>query len=405
MRRTLGALTLRGRAFLASGLTAVVCGLVLRERDLTRMGLLVAVLPLAAALFVVRRSQHLSVRREPTADRVGVGDTVRVAVRVENGGPGTGVLLLEEHVPDELGGAPRFVVPALGRSEVSRLEYSATPTTRGRHQVGPMTVRRREPFGMVEVQQELSGSTSVLVLPQVVPLPALRLSGGRFSTGEESPRSYSIGTVADVVVRDYRRGDDLRRIHWRSTARTGDLMVRNEEQLWQARAVVVLDNRRARHRGNGAGSSLESAVVAAASVVAHLRDADFTVRLVTADGVVDGRTEPGRPPDAAPLLDALAVVGLSGATTMPDLSTGEDSAPGVAVAVMGDDRPEDRPWWSRLTGRGAQGLALRLDVEDWAVHTGTRTQVTPPAWLLQQGWHVAVLDRRTSLPTAWRGLL
>ena len=92
------------------------------------------------------------------------------------------------------------------------------------------------------------------------------------------------GSAEDVTVREYRRGDDLRRVHWRSSARTGELMVRREEQPWQSRATLFLDNRTHAHRGHGAASSLEYAVSAAASVALHLAQRGFMVRLVTADG-------------------------------------------------------------------------------------------------------------------------
>jgi uncharacterized protein (DUF58 family) len=86
-----------------------------------------------------------------------------------------------------------------------------------------------------------------------------------------------VGSAEDVTTREYRRGDDLRRVHWRSTARTGELMVRREEQPWQSRATVVLDSRRTAHRGTGAASSLEWLVAAAASVAVHLTHAGFAV--------------------------------------------------------------------------------------------------------------------------------
>ena len=66
MRSALRALTVRGRAFLASGLTSIFCGLVLIERDLTRMGLLVAALPLVSAMYVAGRSHHLRLHRSVT---------------------------------------------------------------------------------------------------------------------------------------------------------------------------------------------------------------------------------------------------------------------------------------------------------------------------------------------------
>ena len=57
------------------------------------------------------------------------------------------------------------------------------------------------------------------------------------------PRAFATGSAEDVTVREYRQGDDLRRVHWRSSAKLGELMVRREEQPWQSRATLFLDNR------------------------------------------------------------------------------------------------------------------------------------------------------------------
>ena len=101
-------------------------------------------------------------------------------------------------------------------------------------------------------------------------------------------------------MREYRRGDDLRRVHWRSSARVGELMVRREEQPWQSRATVFLDNRAGAHRGQGIASSLEAAVSAAASIAVHLSQRGFTVRLVTATGEDPAHSWHYRRPSSTP---------------------------------------------------------------------------------------------------------
>jgi len=115
VRSALQALTVRGRAFLASGLTSILCGLVLIERDLTRMGLLVAALPLVSAMYVAGRSHHLRLHRTVTPPHLNVGESAKVQVNVENGGAPTSVLLMEEQLPYALGGRPRFVIQPMGR--------------------------------------------------------------------------------------------------------------------------------------------------------------------------------------------------------------------------------------------------------------------------------------------------
>jgi uncharacterized protein (DUF58 family) len=87
-----------------------------------------------------------------------------------------------------------------------------------------------------------------------------------------------------VLVRPYRIGDELRRVHWRSTARYDELMVRLEERPWRGGTTLLLDRRDCAHRGRGAGSSLEYAISVAASVYAHLLARGEPVAMVAEDG-------------------------------------------------------------------------------------------------------------------------
>ena len=127
---------------------------------------------------------------------------------------------------------------------------------RGRHEIGPLLLRVTDPFGLVEVPRWFRHSDWLTVTPRTVALPPLALGGSRSGVGDNRPRAFASGSAEDVTVREYRRGDDLRRVHWRSSARMGELMVRREEQPWQSRATVYLDNRAAAHRGRGAWNAL-----------------------------------------------------------------------------------------------------------------------------------------------------
>ena len=88
----------------------------------------------------------------------------------------------------------------------------------------------------------------------------------------------------DAPIREYRHGDDLRRMHWRSTARVGELMVRREEQAWDPSATVMLDTRASAHAGEGMQHSLEWAISAAASIAIHFLEDGFSVEIYEADG-------------------------------------------------------------------------------------------------------------------------
>ena len=146
------------------------------------------------------------------------------------------------------------------------IEYPLLGRVRGRFHTGPLMVRTTDPFGLVRLDRQFVATTEVMVTPRVEPLPVMRTAGGAGSTGEARPHRIGVVGQDDALVREYRQGDDVRRIHWRSTARWGDLMVRREEQAWDPSASVILDSRASAHAGRGMHSSIEWAISAAASI-------------------------------------------------------------------------------------------------------------------------------------------
>ena len=187
-------------------------------------------------------------------------------------------------MPRELGNRPRFVVDRADLSWRREVEYPLLGRVRGRFSTGPLTVRTTDPFGLVQLDRQFVATTEVMVTPRVVPLPTIRTIGGGGSTGEARPHRIGVVGQDDALVREYRQGDDVRRIHWRSTARWGDLMVRREEQAWDPSASIVLDSRASAHAGRGMHNSLEWAISAAASIGIHFLDDGFGIEIYEADG-------------------------------------------------------------------------------------------------------------------------
>lgn len=285
VREALGSLTVRGRAFLAGGVTTIAAAAVVGHDSVIRIGVLVMALPLLTAWWIGRSHYRLALTRTVAPQQVVAGQPATVSITVSNDAPTlTGVLLLEERLPYVLGTRPRFVLEGLGAGWRRHATYQVRSDLRGQFEIGPMAVRVSDPFGLVEVARTFRGTTRLTVTPRTVTLPSIPLGGAWTGSGDNRPRAFASGSAEDVTVREYRRGDDLRRVHWRSSARVGELMVRREEQPWQSRATVYLDNRGTAHRGQGAASSLEAAVSAAASIALHLSQHGYTVRLVTASG-------------------------------------------------------------------------------------------------------------------------
>jgi uncharacterized protein (DUF58 family) len=397
-------LTVRGRAFLAAGVTAVVCAIALDQTALTRIGILVLVLPLLTAWVVGRNRYRLALVRTVTPQLVAAGQPARVSLALSNEGrTPNGVLLLEDHVPYVLGTRPRFVVEGIGPGWRQSVTYQVRSDVRGRFEIGPMSVRVTDPFGLVELGRTFRTTVPLTVTPRTVLLPQIPLGGAWTGSGDNRPRAFATGSAEDVTVREYRQGDDLRRVHWRSSARLGELMVRREEQPWQSRATLVLDNRMQAHRGQGIASSLEAAVSAAASIAVHLSHRGFAVRLVTALGEDPNNAWHLRDTDlnTGPLMETLAVVQATQQTRLDTAWLAEGAHGGLTVAVFGGILPADLPVLRRMQHQAASALAISLDVDAW---TGLPPGAGATKALGQQGWRAVALGPRDRLDAVWQEL-
>ena len=405
MREALAGLTVRGRAFLAAGVTAIICAVVLGQSSLTRVGVLVLSLPLVTAVLIARSRYRLALVRTVTPQLVAAGQPARVDLTLTNEGrTPNGVLLLEDHVPYVLGTRPRFVLGGIGPGWRRHVSYQVRSDVRGRFEIGPMTVRVGDPFGLIELGRAFQTTVPLVVTPRTVPLPTIPLGGAWTGSGDNRPRAFATGSAEDVTVREYRRGDDLRRVHWRSSARVGELMVRREEQPWQSRATLFLDNRLRAHRGQGVASSLEAAVSAAASVAVHLSHRGFTVRLVTATGEDPSSAWHVRDADlnTGPLLEALAVVQATHHAQLDTSWLTESGHGGLTVAIFGSVGDTDVPVLRRMQLHAGSAMAIALDVDAW-VSPARSTGGSSPV-LTQQGWRAVSLRPRDRLDGVWQEL-
>ncbi|KUJ34369.1 DUF58 domain-containing protein [Streptomyces sp. MI02-2A] len=417
LRTTLAGLTTRGRSFLAAGIAAAICAYVLGQSDLLRVGLLLAVLPLVCASVLYRTRYRVAGSRRLSPSRVPAGSEARVHLRMENVSRlPTGLLMLQDRVPYVLGPRPRFVldrVEAGGRREVS---YRVRSDLRGRYPLGPLQLRLSDPFGMCELTRSFSTYDTLTVIPRVEPLPPVRLSGEARGYGDGRQRSLALAGEDDVIPRGYRHGDDLRRVHWRSTARYGELMVRREEQPQRARCTVLLDTRAVAFRGSGPDSAFEWAVAGAASALVHMLERGFSVRLLTDTGSsVPGEGADGfagasqQSADAAGLMmDTLAVIDHSdgaGLSRAYDLLRGGNE--GLLVAFFGDLDEEQATVAAKMSRRSGGALAFLLDSASW----GREPDDAPSAsdrsedrlrLLREAGWTALAVPRGVQLAELWR---
>jgi uncharacterized protein (DUF58 family) len=390
------ALTTRGRCLLAGGIATAACAVPLDERDLLRVGVFVALLPLLALVFVLVGRSRVRVRRTLSPERVPVGAVATVTLHV-GGGRATGPLELAETVPDAAGagGTPRFVTDA---RSWSGLRYPLRPVLRGAHRIGPLVAHGVDPLALAEFERTVPGTERLLALPRVAVLRGLPAALGSAGGAHGAGATGSGQGRSDVHVRPYRSGDELRRVHWRSTARHDELMVRLEERPWRGGVTVLLDRRAAAHRGHGPGASLEWAVTLAASIGVHLLDRGEPVTLVTEDGA--RLTGPGVSGSRDAVLDALATLRPSAQT---DLGGPPLPGAGDLVAVLGATRPDELG--PLLARRAGGGHAVLLDVDTWnAAPDGTSPAATAAA-LRGAGWVAAVAARGTAPDRAWDELV
>src|SRR3954451_4739317 len=264
MARLRDVLTGRGRAFVASGITLAVAGWGLGFLDISRVGVLLVILPVVTGMLSRRQRTSLRVDRHSSPSRVAVDERAIVTLSMTNAGTRrTPLLLAEERLNLALGDRPRFLLGQLAPGEVREVEYAVRSHLRGRHPLGPLAVVLRDPFGLTNRFAEVGAPGDIVVLPRIDPLVGGRPPGNGVGAEGEIPFMVALHGEDDQSIREYRDGDDLRRIHWPPTARTGPLMVRQEARPARRRAMILLDPRAGAHQWHGASSSFEWAVSAA----------------------------------------------------------------------------------------------------------------------------------------------
>ena len=387
-------LTTRGRCLLAGGIAATVCALVLDERDLLRIGIFAAALPLIAMLAGSVRRVRLTASHLVQPSRLDPGTVGQVVLSIGNAGPSrTGALEISERPTADLTNGVRCLVPPLRPGHRAQTEYPLRASRRGRFLLGPPSVRVGDPFGLWEDHRTLPVRSEVLVVPRVVDLAGMPISTGTRSAASDRAMSGASGGDPDVGIRNYRSGDDIRTIHWRASARHDELMVRLDEPVSHGGAVVMLDHRAPAHAGEGIDSSLETAVTLAASISLHLLAAEHQMRLTTHTGAVLAN---GRDIED----DVLAALAVVEPDRLGSLAPTAVAGSGLIIAVLGAlDLPAARLLVAARR-RGTNGIALVLDTRDWDPN-GPPGDPRAVSLLQSAGWRVVTVGAKDSLAVAW----
>ena len=296
-------------AFILGAALLIVVGWSFTYVEVLVLGLGALVCFLAAWVWV-GFPPNVRVEQSVEPSRVERGDPAVGLVEVQNSGNRrTPALVAEEPYGTT---AETVFVPPLAPGELRSFALPLSTDRRGFKEVGPLVVIRGDPFGLIRFRRQYGPARTLWVYPKTHRITAIPAGLARDIEGPTVDTSPD-GTITFHALREYVRGDDLRRVHWRSSARTGTLMVRQYIDTSQPDTVVALDTRLGAHTTE----SFESAVEAAASLVRACSEKNFPMRLQSTSGLSLDASRLSSPYQH--LLERLALVELSAQGTTQSL--------------------------------------------------------------------------------------
>lgn len=294
---------------------------------------------LVAAVLVTVRRPHVAVQRDLFPDRVERGRPAVARLRVRN--TATSGWTPAFTAGDRFGsGFHAVAVRPLAPGADAVYHYELPTTTRGRHEVGPLTLDRVDALSLGRRRLSTGDTTTLWVHPRTYPMRALAGGHPRHHHEGRATEKSLRGSLDVREVREYMAGDEVRHLHWKATARTGRLMVRDYADPNQPRFTALLDDRHIPGPGDGRRLSeldgrgmSEEAVDLVASLVVAAAKADHRCRLVTSGGT--DITTRGGVAAVRRLLDELCVLDRAGAAgpLVPPQLTGSGGGTLVAVST------------------------------------------------------------------------
>lgn len=283
--RQLGGLTSRGLGVLVAAVALLAAGFRFGYPDLALLGAAATVAVGCAVVFAVWRP-GLGVERVADPDRVARGEPAHMTLTVRN----TSRLRAANLVAADRCGSASVPVPLLrlrpGRD--TTVNYPVPTRRRGVVPVGPLRVTRTDPLGLLTLSRTYGSATTVWVHPRIHLLRAVPAGMARSLDGRIDKVPH--GTITFDSLREYVVGDELRRVHWRSSAKVGELMVREQLDTSEPTIIVLLDDRAGAHPDvrDGTADSFEACCEAAASIVAAAVREDLPVALHLVSGPAQG---------------------------------------------------------------------------------------------------------------------
>ncbi|MFN2519221.1 MAG: DUF58 domain-containing protein [Jatrophihabitantaceae bacterium] len=347
-------MTRTGLAAMLAGLVALGLGLWLgwTSFDLLGIGLLTVVM---VGLGTILRPSRLAINRQIQPPRVAKGSMAIAFLTFAN----RGRMTVGTTVANQPFGAiqVRTVIPRLRRGERGTRTYRLPTTRRGIFDVGPVEVTRRDPFDLFRVSRRHGHPERIWVYPRVLGFHTLPAGQTRHLEGPSSDTSPQ-GNITFHRLREYVPGDDLRLVHWRSSARTGRLVVKHNVDTSQPYSVVLLDQR----PGGYTEESFEAAVDVAASVLVAAAANKAPVELRLTDGTTIGGP---RLREVSPLVDHLTGItaDAQGSLQAQLLALRRVRGGTSLVVVTGVLDPADLPFVASLRRRFERLVVISVDTE------------------------------------------
>ena len=348
--------TARGWQALFAGIVTLVVARLIGTTQFHQLAYALLALPLASLALGVMGSRGLRYSRAlPPGTRITAGSPATLRLLLERSRFGA----TKASVVDLLPGPRSFEFSAT--REKSRIEAPLTFARRGVYALGPAEVRVADPFGLLRFARKDWKTIEVVVYPRVHELRDFPLRGGNVEAGTTGSRGRRGEEFANL--REYRRGDDRRHIHWKSLARTGELFVKEFSLQAPRRHTVALDLRREGLRTQE--DEIEDAVSAAASVLTHLARESLPFRLLDTGS---SHTDTGFGSDEDSYWEAmrlLATARADGARHLGETLLGERGGLGEGVVLVSRTRDEELP----RCVRKLRDLGLSVIVVALATHT------------------------------------
>ncbi len=296
-----------------------------------------------------------------------VGEDLRTTYSISNASP-LPKPWLEIYNPTDL----PVALPgrAMGlRSWAKRSWVAIVPLTRrGTFRIEPMVVRTGDPFGFFEAAATVGRPTVVTVFPQVVPLPRWRLPNANLEGSHSAPERTLQTTPLATSVRPYAPGDSFNRIHWRSTARLGEIQVKEFDLEQTADVWLFVDLEAAVAGGVDDESTVEQSLRVAASIGHDAILENRAVGLTTSGHrIVEIPADRGAR-QRFKIMQLMAAVAGDGRTPLAEvLLTGLPKLRRGMTAVVVTPST-DRAWVRTLTGlrgRGVSAVVVTLDADSY----------------------------------------